>query len=501
MKPHCFWLSALVLLSACSPVLNPTPARPTVPPTPALDDLAPYRAALLPAYAKDIDQLDRPTRYTVSLAYDDAKPTLSGTEDVRYFNRQTVPLNEIYFRLFANYPDSGGKITVDQVLVDGTAIAPVLQVQDTALKVPLSKPLAPGAGISIQLTLTATIPRNSRGHYADFTAYDTVTTMPSALPLIPAYDAKGWHIELPPGYGDLVYADVSLYLVTITVPSKMNVIASGSTIDTKDNGNGTSTWRIAGAPMRDFDINVTDRLQHVSTSIGDVTLNSWYESADTTAGANALKYASDAFRSFQTHFGAYPYKELDVVETPTTAGGIEYPGVIVVANSLYRGTNPGQREFFEFATAHEVAHQWWYGLVGDDQVNAPWVDEATAQYSTLVYWEDVHGQAAAQAVVRQQFQGPYDRAKSQGHDAAVNQPVSAFDEADYSAIVYGKGPLFYDAIRKAMGNDKFFQFLQAYYSQFRYKIAAPEDILKTAETTCGCSLQDEYKQWILTPAK
>lgn len=492
LKALSICLLTLFCFSACAPVTPP--ASPTLP----VDDLAPYRGALVPSNQHDLDTLDHPSRYNLTLTYDPTTPTLAGTEQVVYFNHEAIPLDEIYFRLFANYPDSDGKIVVSRLSVDGASTTPAYEVQNTALKVPLVRPLAPGASVLLQLDFTVTIARNSKQHYADMTASDAVTTMPSVYPLIPAYDAKGWHIEIPPSYGDLVYADVSLYAVTVTVPSNMTVIASGSTVDTKDNGNGTSTWHIVGAPMRDFDLNVSSSLVRSSQIVGDTTVNSWYESSDTQSGKDALKYAADALQDYDKRFGPYPYRELDVVETPTTAGGIEYPGLVVIARNLYRGKD--QRQYFEFATAHEVSHQWWYGVVGDDQVNYPWVDEALAQYSSLIYEEDVHGTAAGRSVLRDYFQNLYNNAKAAGHDAAVNQPVGAFNEGDYGAIVYGKGPLFYDAIRKKMGDDGFFKFLRTYYDQYRYKIAFPEDILKTAEGACACDLQDEYKQWILSPA-
>ncbi len=499
----CKWLRlgllVLLAITACAPLATPTPTR--VPPTPTaiVDDLALYQAALLPAYQSDLAALDHPTRYALTLTYLATPPTLIGAQDVRYVNRQSIALNEIYFRLFANYPDSGGKLTVSQTRVEGVPVTPLLEAQDTALRVPLAKPLAPGASINLHLEFTIAIPPASKNRYADFGVTDSVVTLPSVYPLIPAYDAQGWHLEVPPPYGDLVYADVSLYAVTLTAPSNLIVIASGSTTDVRDNGNGTTTWKMIGAPMRDFDLNLTDKLHKTSAVVGDITVNSYYDVSDADAGKRALKFATDALGVYQTRFGAYPYRELDVVETPTTAGGIEYPGLIVVARNLYRDTRSS--EYFEFATVHEVSHQWWYGMVGDDQVNVPWVDEALAQYSSLIYEEDVHGANAGRTILKNYFQGIYNRTKSDGRDAAVNQPVAAFNEADYGALVYGKGPLFYDAIRKKMGDDTFFKFLKTYFERYRYKIAFPDDILKTAEDVCACSLRDEYQQWILAPAK
>ena len=490
------WIIVLGLTTACNLV---APIAQTPAPTVAVDDLALYHPALIAGNQSDLARLDRPTRYDLTLTYDPATPTLSGSEDARYFNRQSVPLNEMYFRLFANYPDSGGKIAVSTLAVDGAPASFALEAQETALRVLLPQPLAPNAAVKLHLDFTVTIPRNAKTHYADFTANDSVTTLPSVYPLIPAYDTKGWHIEIPPPYGDLVYADASLYAVTMTVPTTMTVIASGSTVGTIDNGNGTTTWRIVGAPMRDFDLNVTAQLQKASATVGETTVNAWYEPADVETGKKALKFATDALRVFQNRFGAYPYRELDVVETPTAAGGIEYPGIVVIGRNLYKSARDAQ--FFEFATVHEVSHQWWYGMVGDDQVNQPWVDESLAQYSSLIYFEDSYGAVARQTILRDAFQGPYNRAKSAGRDMPVNLPVAAYDESNYSAIVYDKGPLFYDALRAKMGDALFFKFLRTYFDRYRYKIATGDDILRTAEDVLGASLQSEWKQWILSPAK
>lgn len=491
------WLLGLLLLAACNLISMPTPTSAPAP-TPA-DALAIYRQALTTNAQADLSLNDQRTRYAFTLVYDANAQTLAGTQDVTYFNRQIQPLNEIYFRLFANYPGAGGKIDVTKIVVNDALITPTLQVQNTALRVPLAQPLAPAASIKMHLEFTIAIPRKNESHYADFIATDQIATLPSALPLIPAYDNNGWHIELPPPFGDLVYADAAYYNVLITVPANTLVLASGSTIDVQTHTDGTRTWHIVGAPIRDFDINFTTQLQKTSETIGETTLNSYFEAKDATNGRKALQIATDAFKTFSTLFGPYPYRELDVVETPTTAGGIEYPGIVVIGRRLY--SDPDMQNFFEFATAHEVAHQWWYGVVGDDQVNHPWLDEALAQYSTLIYYEKIHGANARNIILREVLQNPYDQAKKDGLDKPVDQPVSAFNEGSYSAMVYAKGALFFDALRQKMGDDKFFQFLKTYYARYKYGVAFPDDLLKTAEQVYGASLQAEYQQWILSPTK
>ncbi len=466
---------------------------PTLPQTPTTERI-PYEISLSSATQADLATLDLPTQYSLTLRYDPATLTLAGNQQVRFSNRTGAPLSQIYFRLFANTPDGGGKISVNKVGVDGAPAQTTLEAQNTALQVQLAAPLAPRASADFSLEYSISVPRNNSRHYADFTADDVIITLPTVYPIIPAYDAKGWHVALSPAHGDFVYADASLYAITVTVPSTMTVIASGSTLATQTNADGTTTWRIVGAPMRDFNLNFAIGFEKSSVQVGETSLHSWYEPRDADAGKRALEIAADALRTFEKRVGAYPYRDLDIIETPTTAGGIEYPGVAVIARSLYRDAK--NRDFFEFVIAHEVAHQWFYGVVGNDQVNEPWVDEALVQYLTLIYYEDVKGDGAAQTILRDFFLAPYRRAKGAGQDKPVNLPVRAYTEQQYSDIVYGKGPLFFDAIRKQMGDALFFKFLQTYFARYRYKIATGDDLLKTAEEVFGKSLRAEFEQWI-----
>ena len=252
------------------------------------------------------------------------------------------------------------------------------------------------------------------------------------------------------------------------------MIASGTTVKKTEQGDQT-IWHIIGAPMRDFDVDLSNTLQAASAQVGDITVNSWFQPNHAQQGKQALKWTTDAMTVFQNRFGPYPFRELDLVETPTTAGGIEYPGVITVASSLY--SDPGQENFFEFAAVHETAHQWFYSLIGDDQVNHPWLDEAAAQFTTVVYMEDVYGQGEAQNVIDMYLRKPYAKGKAQWGDKSAGLPVSAYTEDEYGVFVYDKGPLFFIDVRQALGDDAFFKAMQTYFQNFKYKVAMPKDLL------------------------
>ncbi len=78
----------------------------------------------------------------------------------------------------------------------------------------------------------------------------------------------------------------------------------------------------------------------------------------------------------------------------------------------------------------------------------------------------------------------------------IGLPVASYTEDQYTAIVYAKGPLFFDVVRQRMGDDKFFQFLKTYYSTYEYKVAHPEDMLKTMNEVSGQDLTALFNQWV-----
>ena len=452
-----------------------------------------FEFALRPQFARDLNLVTNKTVYTIHWELNDDLSTIRGTQRVIFANHTGAPLNEIYFRLFANYPNSDGSIEIHSVRAGGNPARAALEQANTALKIPLARPLTANRTLVITLDYTINIPRDNKVRYADFTRSEWITTLPTVYPIVPAFDDKGWHIELTPPYGDLVYANSSVYDVTISAPPQYTIIASGQLVQENKQGARTS-WRFIGAPMRDFDVNITNALTRTSAQVDDITVNSWSLPAHSDSGKRALQWTVEAIKIFEKRFGAYPFKELDLVETPTSAGGIEYPGLITVASNLY--ADPGQLNFFEFATVHETAHQWFYSTIGNDQVNHPWLDEALVQYATLLYFEDRYGKEVARNIQQNFFDNLYEEAKQRYGDQPAGKPVSAYDEDAYGAFVYAKGPKFFQAVRDQIGDDAFFKALQTYYTDFKFRVAFPPDLIKAFNVASGQDVTPLYKQWI-----
>ncbi len=502
-------------VAAPTPTLTTAPVRTPVPPTstaastpassptvlptpiPPLTDWGIYEAALRPSIEERIGpelrsggSLAGMTQYSLTVTLSPKLDRVDGAERVLYTNREKVSLDEVYFHLFPNIWKDG--MSVAGVTADGRPADARLELHDELLRVPLSQPLEPGQSMDIALDFRVPVPAGTEvGNYGEFAYVDDILAMAHFYPTVAVYDDAGWHLETPAPQGDVIYHDASLYDVSLTAPADLVVAATGSTLGRTENADGTVTWRLAGGPMRDFNVAASKRYQSASQKVGDVFVTSYFLPEQAAGGQQTLDWAAKALPAYEAQFGPYPYREFDVVETGTTAGGVEYPGLVVIADRLYSDSN--NTTFFEGATVHEVAHQWWYNVVGNDQINDPWLDESLTQYSTYFYYDKAYGKEATQELM-DSLRARWSRANYA--EKPIGLPVSAYPEQEYGAIVYGRGALFLFALRDQIGADKMAEFLRRYYAEFAWKIATPGDFRRMVEEVSGQKLDALWAKWV-----
>jgi hypothetical protein len=492
----------LGLLTGCTtlPVL-PSESTPTAvistrpaPTVMAALDLTPYRAALKPEFAAEVDRFETVPQYQIDLAITPDRTSYSARQKVRYTNAENVPLREVYFRLFPNSDAYGGQLQITSLQVEGADVKPVYELADTAMKVELDQPLQPGEAIEIEMAYTVQVPTAEvQLGYNRFGLHDDVLTLPGFFPLIPVYDDEGWNVEMAPPQGDTVFSDTALFQVDITAPVDQVVVTSG--VCDRAGHETLAVYHCVSGPMRDFMIVMSPDLDVKSDGVDGVTINSYARQANAKGGEQALRAAVQAVQSYNRRFGAYPFTELDVVATPTTAGGIEYPGLVVIAEGLYRDSGP----VLDLVVAHEVAHQWWYSLVGNDQIDAPWLDEALAEFSPALFFRDWYGEEAIADLVKY-WQASYDQVKGKPEDKRADLPVGQYSDDQYGMLVYVKAALFFNALYETLGDEKFNLFLQEYFQTYRFGVAYPKDLLAIAAKYVGQDRLDKLlREWITTP--
>jgi hypothetical protein len=496
------FLIIILVVTACKPVVTqpvlPTPTAqpgPLPAPDPAWSDLSIYKKAMRPEFAGEVDRFSNATQYKIDLTIAADLASYTSAQQVHYVNQETAPLNQIYFRLFPNTPAYGGRLTIDSITLNDRAVTPTMELGNSALRIDLATPLPIGAALDFKLSYETIVPTHSVAlGYDQFGFIDHILALPNFYPQIPAYDEEGWNVELASGEGDAVYSDSALYQVNITAPISQVVAASG--VCDRSAAATTQTLKCVSGPMRDFMIGSSANYQIASQQIDGIQVNSYYVPADKETGLNGLRYSVNAIKSYEQRIGPYPFTELDLLETPTLAGGIEYPGLIVVAMDLYRKERGSQ----EGATAHEVAHQWWYSLVGNDQLDDPWLDESLTQFTTALYYFDQYGQSGMDGDVTLDLTRRYERVKGTEDDKRADLPVVSYTGRQYGAIVYGKAPLFFYGLWQKMGDAKYNAFMQNYFQANRYGVAKTAELLKAIETQIDpATVDDLMQQWITTP--
>jgi aminopeptidase N len=332
-----------------------------------------------------------------------------------------------------------------------------------------------------------------QSNYGVFAYYEGVLTLAHSYPMIAVYNEEGWNAEIPPQSGDVTFADASFFLVTVTAPNGVTVVASGLE-STPATVNRQIVQSVAIGPARDFFLAASRDYEVVSQKVGEVTVNSYAPKSMSKMSQAALASAARALETFGELYAPYPYTEFDIVITPTLALGIEYPGATAIADRILLGEYGDQTAvYLESTVVHEVAHQWFYNLVGNDQLDQPWLDESLAQFATWQYYETNFGAGAA-AGFEQALRARW--ARVDNALIPIGQPVAAYSGIEYGAIVYGRGAFFFEALKNEMGAESFDAFLKDYTATFSWEIATTNRLKSLAEKHCGCDLTPLFNEWV-----
>ncbi|MBE9525206.1 MAG: M1 family metallopeptidase [Chloroflexi bacterium] len=504
IMPTVLVILALSLITGCSsaetivalpndPGLLPTDLPAEIIDTP-WDDFSVFAAGLIAAEDKTLDSFSDSTIYHLDFTISTDLSTLTGAEQVRYTNREDTALDEVYFRLFPNI--TGGSTVISNLRVNDNAVAPIYEYSDSSLRVPINPALQPGESVVIEMDFAVTLAQEMAGNYGLFGYFNDVLVLDTFYPTIPVYDQKGWYAGEPAPNGDISYYDASFYIVKVTLPKKYVVVASGSEVSRLEAGVSQTLTFVAG-PARDFYLAASEHFSVTSAVVGETTVNSYAFKDQMDGAQHALTIAVNAMESFNNRLGIYPYTEFDIISSPMQALGIEYPGIVGIVIDIYDlgGVSWGipNEIMMEGTVAHEVGHQWFYNVVGNDQSNHPWLDEAIVQYITGLYYLDTYDQLAQDGWQRS-WNDRWDRVNRA--DIPIGMSAGSYSGQEYGAIIYGRGPLFITALEVEMGSEIFAVFLRDYYQDHKWGTSTASDFHAAAEEHCQCDLSPLFDAWV-----
>jgi aminopeptidase N len=309
----------------------------------------------------------------------------------------------------------------------------------------------------------------------------------------------GWMLDPTSLNGDPIFSDTAMYTVTITAPDDLQFITSGIEIDSVPAGDGLTARTWSAAPSRDFVMLADADMESVQQEVDGTTVTSWYHRGNAAPGEAALLWTVQSLELFNGLLGEYPYANLHVSEAAMfNAAGVEYPQMFTVGSNYYRhAPEPDVHGYFEFTVAHEVVHQWFYGIVGNNQYEDAFIDEGLTNYlSSLVYFSALYGEEIGEDVFERNIARPFRYMIESNSDVIISTDTDAFPTGGaYVDAVYVKAPMGFFTIHEEIGDEAFFGAIQSYVEEFRFRVATPGDLLAAFEAVTDSEISPIWTHW------
>lgn len=372
-------------------------------------------------------------------------------------NTSVETWNELGFYLVPNamnaeetqgYEDEAASVDISEVINEGQAAS--YQLDNNALMIELDEALAPGDSREVSLVYTLQLPKNGmRLSQVDDNYY-----LAHWYPMLARYE-DGWQIHDYDPKGESYATGYGEYVVRYELPKEYLVATSAQDGTMKASSAGT----VQGDMIKDFYIAVMDPEDWVlkSRKVDDTTFRVFAPSGSDIV-ADTTDLAVDAYSYFEEMIGDNPSKELDIIAND---GYMEYPNVIEVATD---------ESNLAYILVHEIAHQWFYLMVGNDPFDEAWLDESLTEFAMALFLSEYAGDDDIG------FHGAAAYADSHAAKTHANLPLNEFEESAYYATVYGEVPMILKAFFDDNGGtEAAFEFLASYYEEFQYQQVDTDD--------------------------
>ena len=509
-------LAAAALLAAATPPPgpgSPSPPADAAPPTaaaaepvagPSYDD-----DASLPAHADNV------VDYTLRATLDPVAHAVHGEGTITWRNTSTTPVRELWLHLYLNAfkneksaflrervggrgsttPEDWGWIDVHRFVVRAKDTVPVDEwpnaertrpgdEDETDARVPLPREIAPGEALQIDVAFDDKLPV-----VVERTGYRGSFHMVGQwFPKIARLETDGRWAHFPFHHLAEFYADYGTYDVTLDVPEGFTIGATGPVIERSFAG-GRMVERHVQADVHDFAWTAWDRWLAARETIDGVDVTLLYPRGFRSVASRDLAAIRFALPYFSGRYGRYPYRVLTVVhpqDDVSEAGGMEYPTLIT---SEGQWLTPPFVYVPEIVAVHELGHQWFYGLVGTNELAWPFLDEGLNQAAEVDAMGKWHGAGSAADVLGLKV-GDAELQTVPGngraHDEPVAQPADTFTTGgNYGALVYSRTAALLETLRRVYGDEPVGRALGRYARQYRFQHPGPEQLLSVIEEVLG----------------
>lgn len=280
----------------------------------------------------------------------------------------------------------------------------------------------------------------------------------------------------------------------IIAPEHYEVIASGAFIERKKWGDGKTLHHFKSKQEYPTKVMVFAASEFKVTpydTLNGVPVSSWiYE--ENKGGEMDYWPSVEAMKFFSDTIGEYLYPKLANVQSKTRYGGMENAG-----NIFYFENSVDSDADIEALIAHEVAHQWFGNACTEKDWSHLWLSEGFATYLTDLYWEHKYGKEAFRKRLVKERKTAIDFGKKRSAllvDSTVIDLMYLLNPNSYQ-----KGAWVLHMLRNEIGDELFYQVLQAYYESYKFSNAESSDFIRIAETISERELNTFFEQYLFYP--
>ncbi len=479
---------------------------------------------LSPAEAREDEALsERRVAYQIDVKLDPESKQLLGTEHIRWHHPGKKAVSELYLHLYPNafsegstfIKESGGILREEKMdrrypgwmeitalrLADGTNLLPnmeFVQPDDgnprdrTLARVLLPQPVQPGATLELDVKFRVQLPKvfARMGYFHEFVMAG------QWFPKLAAYEVagqrqrqdEGWNAHQYHAHSEF-YADFGAYEVTITVPVSYQVAATGKLVAEPEPLGGWKHLTFQALDVHDFAWAASphflvEKRRYPELGSRGITVLLYLDPNHQSAKERYFQITQQTMTQFGAWFGSYPYDTLSIVVPPPGAGGaggMEYPTLI----TAWDASIPVESLAIEQVVVHELAHQYWYGMVASNEFEEPWLDEGLATYSENKMMSTLLPHYNKLAMMTPILK-----------PAPLSLPAWEYGDDTYAANVYLRAARVLSGIEEVVGEEQMFQILKTYFERFRFSHPSTENFLATINEVSGKNFDDFFNRFV-----
>jgi len=385
----------------------------------------------------------------------------------------------------------------------------------TVLVVALPREVAPGETVQLELTWKAKIPRTfaRTGVRGDF------FFVAHWFPAVGVFEPEGWNCHQFHAATEF-FSDYGTYDVSLTLPHDYVVGATGVEVERRDNDDGSVTRRWRQADVHGFTWTASPDYVGLDATFDEadmplVKLHLLLQPEHLRQAGRHFDAVRTALKYYGTWFGPYPYGHLTVIDPAwgSDAGGMEYPTLFTCGTRLFA---PVGGDAPESVTIHEAGHQFWYGVVGNNEFEHAWLDEGINTYAQLRVLDAAY---PPRVLVERYLRPPGERDTSRGflpltfrdipisrwtdrtlrYRSATNSdaprvPTYLYYPPTAAAVSYDKTALWLRTLELHLGWDTLRAILAEFFTRYRFAHPRPEDFFAVAEEVSGQDLSWFFDQ-------